>query len=300
MFARIDASRFGIAPALVTESQSHSSQMRRRDSTKLMRVGSTFAAFATPVATAPAGGDAQEHGRREEATIEDRERVVRDARPELLRRVELIAAAVRPEPDAREEVRAQHHERDHAGHRVAALASLAAGLTTEVRSILRRIRYTHSAPVDAVEPEASPAIAAALVCAHADALRPKSHSIGSLPSRARACEIELRATVPPPPGNARSSLLTTSSIGRSRNNAIPRTTQITSSTGSRRRRTVAVPVIVRASSIHAASMWRRNVSKCSGFAYVAVAANARSHPMRSPPKTDGADPEGDGKGRPRS
>jgi CO/xanthine dehydrogenase Mo-binding subunit len=52
----------------------------------------------------------------------------------------------------------------------------------------------------------------------------------------------LGATVSELPGNARSSLFTTSWIDRSRNSAIPMTSHTTCSAGSRRLRTVAVPV----------------------------------------------------------
>jgi len=87
---------------------------------------------------------------------------------------------------------------------------------------------------------------------HASAERRKSHSIGSSPGLARAWATVLRATGSrfPLRGSARSSLSTTSEIGRSRISAMPRTNQTTCSAGNRRRRTVAVPVAKSASSIH--------------------------------------------------
>jgi hypothetical protein len=111
-----------------------------------------------PLAVLPTGLDAEEHRRRKEAAIEDGQRVIRDRGSQLLRMLQLVGAAIRPEPDAREQVRAQDHERDNARHRVAALRSLAARLTAEVLTILRRIRHTHAAAVHAVEAQAAPAM----------------------------------------------------------------------------------------------------------------------------------------------
>ena len=84
----------------------------------------------------------------------------------------------------------------------------------------------------------------ALRFAHSSPVRKKSHSIGSDPSRARACVSALEATVrlPSGPGRASSSCSATSEIGQSRMTAIAITSHMVRSAGSLRRRTVAVPV----------------------------------------------------------
>jgi len=101
----------------------------------------------------------------------------------------------------------------------------------------------------------------ALASAHWVAVRSKSHSIGSTPNRARAWAIELGATVrmPSSVGIARSSWRATSVIERSRMSAIPITSHTTCSAGKRRFRSVAVPVVLSASSIQAGSKRWRNV-----------------------------------------
>ena len=61
------------------------------------------------------------------------------------------------------------------------------------------------------------------------------------------------------PGNVRPRCVTTSSIDRSRNRAIPSTSQTACSAGNLRRRIDAVPVAARASSIHdiSSEAWNR-------------------------------------------
>jgi hypothetical protein len=84
-----------------------------------------------------------------------------------------------------------------------------------------------------------------------------SHAIGDSPSRSRACTTALAATVGLVGlGIAKSSLLTTSVIGRPRRSAMPMTNQGICSIGSRRRRRVAVPVAASASSIHSGAISR--------------------------------------------
>src|SRR5207247_7528743 len=66
---------------------------------------------------------------------------------------------------------------------------------------------------------------------------------------------------------------------RSSNNAMPRTSHTTRSAGSLRRRTDAVPVAAKASSIHCGSIAAANCSKLAGRAPAPTARMASPNPI---------------------
>ena len=128
-------------------------------------------------------------------------------------------------------------------------------LAAEVLAILDAVGNPQRRSVDGVQRQPLPPMrVGAAMCPLLDGRR-NSHSIGSAPSRARACTSALDATVrlPSGAGSAISSCRATAVIGSSRMTAIPSTSHTVRSAGIRRRRIVAVPVASNASSIHAGS-----------------------------------------------
>jgi hypothetical protein len=67
-------------------------------------------------------------------------------------------------------------------------------------------------------------------------------------------------------------LSTISTMDRFRKSAIPRTSQITCSAGSRRRRSVAVPVAASACSIHSRGRCATTAARLSGLGLSAIAS----------------------------
>jgi hypothetical protein len=134
-------------------------------------------------------------------------------------RVVQLAVAVAAQVACCEKVRSQHHQHHDAEHRVAALALVAATLTAEARTVLRRIGDANRAAIHAEEREATPPMGVGA------APRPLRRAAVNHPLHGLAADALARLRYGAPcDGAARgrqreielSSFVTTSSMGRSR------------------------------------------------------------------------------------
>jgi len=108
------------------------------------------------MALGAARGEAVEQGVGEKAPIQDRHGVIGELLPQRLGQGQL-ARRPRSQAQARQQVRAQHHERDQAQLGIGRRAAAAAG-PTEGRLVLGRVRDPQRGAIDPVDRQAAPAV----------------------------------------------------------------------------------------------------------------------------------------------
>lgn len=194
-----------------------------------------------PVAVPTVTDERYEDPSRQKVSVYQHERIVGDLAPKRRCQHDL-AVLEAPKRRGREQMRAHRHQNREPDQRVPAVAASSLGSTK------MGARFCVESATLSVEPStpyiANPrhACRRALACAHFCAHISNSRSSGSAPTFSRASATVLGTTVFVRPGSTNFNRPTRSWIGQFRNIAIPITSHTTCSAGSRRRRTVAVPV----------------------------------------------------------
>src|SRR2546430_4297052 len=142
----------------------------------------------------PSTLEPNERTRRKEATVHDRERTIRNQRPQLVCKDGFVRSEG-PKAGTDEDVRTKRHERHQPRERITARAVPARAVVTEVLTILGRIRHTNARAISAVERQPTPIVLPRARMRPRGRMRARGSTIGvgwrstALMARAFVCRI---------------------------------------------------------------------------------------------------------------